>query len=142
MKRLIYILLACFCLTACEVEISHNGALDGNWQLRQMDTLSTGGTTDMSHSYIYWAFDTHLLQVRDIDDNLKIFFRFQRESDQLTLLSPYRVVTKDQLVAIDNTELLQPFGIMNVEDVFQIEQLNHQTFTIKNQYYRMHFRKY
>ena len=53
MQKIIFIILSCFLLSACELEMSDNGKLDGNWQLRQTDTVSTGGICDMSRSYIY-----------------------------------------------------------------------------------------
>jgi hypothetical protein len=143
MKRTIYIIVACITLAACELETSNNGKLDGNWQLRQIDTLSTGGTTDMSHSYIYWAVENHLLQVRDIDDsNLTIFFQFEKAGSQLTIQSPYKVVTKDQLEAIEDEETLRPFGIVGLQDTFQFEELSGKVLTLKNQFYRLHFRRY
>ena len=78
MKKLIYIIIS-FILTSCELEMTDNGALDGNWQLRQIDTLSTGGTCDMSRSYIYWAVQNHILQVRDIDNNNLIISTILKE---------------------------------------------------------------
>lgn len=143
MKQILYILLASTLLTACELETSNNGNLDGNWQLRQMDNLSTGDITDMSHSYIYWAFENKLMQLRDIDDgNLKILYRFDRQGNNLTIHDPYLVVTKDELEPITNTEILLPFGITAPEDLFIIEKLNGKHFTIKNELYRLHFRRY
>ncbi len=55
MKRLIFVLTICMALVACDIETSGNGDLDGFWQLRQVDTLATEGTTDMRQSMIYWA---------------------------------------------------------------------------------------
>lgn len=142
MKKTLYILLSCTLLVSCQLETSNNGALDGNWQLRQIDTLSTGGVCDMTYSYIYWGIENDLLQVRDIDNSMKILFRFDKQEDLLTIYSPYHVVTKDLLEPLENAELLTPFGIAGTQDTFQIEQLNHNTLTIRNQYYRMHFRRY
>ena len=97
----------------------------------------------MSHSYIYWAVENHLLQVRDIDDsNLTIFFQFEKAGSQLTIQSPYKVVTKDQLEAIEDEETLRPFGIVGLQDTFQFEELNGKALTLKNQFYRLHFRRY
>ena len=100
MKKLIYIIISLI-LTSCELEMTDNGALDGNWQLRQIDTLSTGGTCDMSRSYIYWAVQNDLLQVRDIDNaDFRILFRFEKKGDHLTLRNPYPIIIKAELEPI------------------------------------------
>ena len=143
MKKFVYIILSTFILTACELETPNNGKLDGNWQLRQMDTLATGGTCDMSYSYIYWAVESHLLQVRDIDNNnLKIFFEFEKQGDNLNIDSPHQVITKNELIPLENDSLLSPFGIAGIKDNFLIEKLNHESLIMKNLNYRLHFRRY
>ena len=142
MKKLIYIIISLI-LTSCELEMTDNGALDGNWQLRQIDTLSTGGTCDMSRSYIYWAVQNHILQVRDIDNNnLIILFRFEKKGDRLTIHSPYRVIIKAELEPIEDIEQLTPYGILETEDTFTFENLSSGNMTLKNEFFRLHFRKY
>lgn len=143
MKKLIYIILSALLLTACDLETSDNGAFDGNWQLRQIDTLATGGICDMSHSYIYWGVENHLLWVRDIDNNnLKILFRFERKDNELKIHSPHYVVTKDELIPLENDSLLTPLGITGTEDTYLIEKLSSSTLVLQNQSYTLHFRKY
>jgi len=142
-KHLIALLLSTLLLTGCELETSHNGKLDGNWQLRKIDTLATGGICDMSYSYIYWAVQNDLLQVRDIDNgNQKYFFRFQKQGNQLTISAPHRIITKDELQPLETAELLLPFGIIGTEDTFTITQLSNGSLTLNNTLYRLHFRKY
>ena len=142
-KKIFAIILSCIVLISCELETSDNGALDGNWQMRQIDTLSTGGMCDMSQSSIYWGFENKVLQLRDIDKgNLKIFFRFKRDEDNLTIYEPYKHITKDEVVALENNELLLPFGIIRTQDTFHVECLTHHTLILTNDAYRLHFRKY
>lgn len=149
MKKILYLFLFCILLpmslllTSCDLETSGNGKLDGNWQLRQIDTLSTGGVCDMTYSYIYWGIENKLLQVRDIDnDNLRILFRFDKQGDHLTIHSPHRVITKDELEPVENAELLTPLGIIGTEDTFIFENLSSGNMTLKNERFRLHFRKY
>lgn len=142
MKKLIYIIISLI-LTSCELEMTDNGALDGNWQLRQIDTLSTGGTCDMSRSYIYWAVQNDLLQVRDIDNaDFRILFRFEKKGDHLTLRNPYHIIIKAELEPIEDIEQLTPYGIMGTEDTFTFENLSSGNMTLKNEFFRLHFRKY
>lgn len=130
-------------MTSCEIETSENGALDGNWQFRQIDTLSTGGTCDMSHSNIYWAVENHLLLLRNIDKgNQKLLFRFEKEGDMLKIHTPHYVITKDEVVLLDDTSLLYPFGISGPEDLFVIEKNTHESLILRNDLFRLHFRKY
>lgn len=144
MKQLSYILFVlCLTLSACEIETSNNGQLDGNWQLRTIDTLQTGGICDMSRSYIYWSVENNLLQLRDIDNsNLKILFRFEKKGDQLNIHSPFKVITKDELEPLEDDEVLRPFGIYGTTADFAIEQLNSSRLVLRNEDYRFHFRKY
>ena len=143
MKQLSYIFFLCLILSACEIETSNNGHLDGNWQLRTIDTLRTGGICDMSKSYIYWSVENNLLQLRDIDNsNLKILFRFEKKGDQLNIHSPFKVITKDELEPLEDDEVLRPFGIYGTTADFAIEQLNSSRLVLRNEDYRFHFRKY
>ena len=143
MKKIIYIITSALILTACDLETPDNGALDGNWQLRQIDTLATGGSCDMSRSYIYWGIENHLLQVRDIDNNnLKILFHFEKMGEELTIHTPHFVVTKDELTLIEDGSQLAPLGITGTKETFHIEKLNHGSLILKNEYYRLSFRRY
>ena len=137
------LLLSCLFITSCEIEMTDNGKLDGNWQLRQIDTLATNGTCDMSYSSIYWGMENNLLQVRDIDDNnLRILFRFNHQGDSLFIFDPYHVITKDELEPVESDSLLLPLGISQTEEHFLIEQLSNGNLTLKSPIYRLRFRKY
>lgn len=97
----------------------------------------------MSESYIYWSVENNLLQLRDIDNNnLKILFRFEKKGDQLNIHSPFKVITKDKLEALEDDNLLRPFGIYGTTADFSIEQLNGSQLVLRNEDYRFHFRKY
>lgn len=137
------LLLSCLFITSCEIEMTDNGKLDGNWQLCQIDTLATNGTCDMSYSSIYWGMENNLLQVRDIDNNnLRILFRFNHQGDSLFIFDPYHVITKDELEPVESDSLLLPLGISQTEEHFLIEQLSNGNLTLKSPIYRLRFRKY
>ena len=136
-------LLACLFIASCEIEMSDNGKLDGNWQLRQLDTLATNGTCDMTYSFIYWGIENDLLQVRDIDNNnLKILFRFEHRGDSLIISQPHHVITKDDLKPLESDSLLRPLGIHGTEERFLIEQLSGSNLTLKSSSYKLQFRRY
>lgn len=144
MKKVFYIIISLFSLLffSCEIETSSNGKLDGNWQLQSCDTLSTGGICDMKRSGIYWAFENHLLQIRNIEKGEKILFRFERASNTLTIHSPHRFESRYETVPVEDVDQLIPFGIQGTEDTFQMEKLSGGILVLSNQQLRLHFRKY
>lgn len=143
MKKLIYIIFTSIVFTACELEIMDNGTLGGNWQLQKIDTLSTGGICDMSSSYIYWGIENNLLQVRDIDNkNLRIFFRFEKNRDSLSISEPFHAITKDEKVALTDDSLLRPLGINNTQITFYIKHLSNNSLILEDQKLRLNFRKF
>lgn len=143
MKKLIYIIFASIIFTACELEIMDNGTLGGNWQLQKIDTLSTGGTCDMSSSYIYWGIENNLLQVRDIDNrNFRVFFRFDKQADSLSISTPFLAETKDELQALKDDSLLRPLGINNTQITFYIKHLSNNSLILEDQKLRLNFRKF
>lgn len=146
MRKIVYILTFCVTLVSCELETSDNKDLDGYWQMNQIDTLATGGVADTREALIYWGIQGKLLQIR-FSENGKylgegLLFRFNRENDILTLSSPIRHHLYDTDEPIDDVEVLKPFGIYQLEDVFSIEELNDKNMVLTNHVLRLHFRKY
>ena len=143
MRKLLYIIISTLLLAACDLETPSNGAFDGNWQLRQVDTLATGGRCDMTYSYIYWAVESHVLLVRDIDnENLKLIFHFDKSSDRIWIYDANFWVTKDELIPLESDSLLTPLGILGTRDTFDIEKLSHSDLVVRNRAYKLYFRKY
>lgn len=142
-KRLTYIFLATIvALTACDFEVSDNGDLDGYWQLHQTDTLATGGTDDMHQSGIYWAFQVHLMEMRDLQSRISILYRFEHSGSQLRIYNPianYREVSDS---VITDVSLVNRYGIEHLDELFHIEQLNSDNMILTNDTYRFHLRKY
>jgi len=146
MKRIVYILTLCVMLVSCELETSGNKELDGYWQMSQVDTLSTGGVADTREALVYWGVQGKLLQIR-FSENGKflgegLLFRFNRENDMLTLSSPILHHLYETDEPISDVELLKPFGIFNLEEVFSIEELNDDVMVLASDTLRLHFRRY
>ena len=135
---LIPLLVVSLAITSCEIEYARTGGLYANWQLRQIDTLSTGNTADMTESTIYWAFQSDVLQLRNISNgNQTLNLRFDHKRDSLIVSNPILGMKE-----VTSEALLLPFGITNLTDTFSIEQLNGSTLCISNRLYRLRFRKY
>lgn len=143
MKTARYCLLFLFALlTACDFETSDNGDLDGFWQLHQLDTLATGGSTDMRNSSIYWAVQVNLLEIRRLSDYYSVIFRFDKSGSQLHLTNPICDNRDISDSIITSAETLRPFGLLHTSETFNIETLNSDHFVITNEAYRFHLRKY
>jgi hypothetical protein len=133
-------------LVSCELETSGNKELDGYWQMSQVDTLSTGGVADTREALVYWGVQGKLLQIR-FSENGKflgegLLFRFNRDNGMLTLSSPILHHLYETDEPISDVELLKPFGIFNLEEVFSIEELNDDVMVLASDTLRLHFRRY
>ena len=53
-------LVLCF-QSACTIETSDNGDLDGYWHLEQVDTLATGGKLNLSKERVFWGVQHKLI---------------------------------------------------------------------------------
>lgn len=127
-------------MTACHMESSENGHLDGFWHLVRVDTLSTDtlsivGTSDLSQDYFFWAFQFQLLSVRNTQKSPEEYFlRFQRQGDELVLSQPFQYVLQGKDAPVENIDLLRPFGINDQEERFRIVHLSSRRMTLKNNF--------
>lgn len=122
-------------MTACHMESSENGHLDGFWHLVRVDTLSTGGTSDLHQDYFFWAFQFQLLSVRNTQKSPEEYFlRFQRQGDELVLSHPFQYVLQGKDAPVENIDLLRPFGINDQEERFRIVHLSSRRMTLQNKF--------
>ena len=146
MKKLfLYIIGAGLLTTACDMESSKNGDLDGLWQLSQVDTLATGSSTDMRASQITWAVQGVILETRlatSYDVQNDIIFRFSHTADSLVLYSPYFSDRHNGDVRVEDVNQLRPFGVSRLEEHFKVQELSSSTMTLQSQELRLWFRKY
>ena len=122
-------------MTACHMESSENGHLDGFWHLVRVDTLTTGGTSDLHQDYFFWAFQFQLLSVRNTQKSPEEYFlRFQRQGDELVLSDPFQYVLQGKDAPVENIDLLRPFGINDQEERFRIVHLSSRRMTLQNNF--------
>ena len=127
-------------MTACHMESSDNGHLDGFWHLVRVDTLSTDtlsivGTSDLSQDYFFWAFQFQLLSVRNTQKSPEEYFlRFQRQGDELVLSHPFQYVLQGKDAPVENIDLLRPFGINDQEERFRIVHLSSRRMMLQNNF--------
>ena len=146
MRKLLFILTLCILVVSCELETSGNKELDGYWQMSQVDTLSTGGVADTREALVFWGVQGKLLQIRFSESGSflgeGLLFRFNKDDKNLTLMSPviHHLYEVDE--PIDDVEVLKPFGIFHLEEVFDIESLDDNEMVLTNDSLRLYFRKY
>lgn len=143
MRRFLLYIIIGIGLTACDVEFSDNGDLDGFWQLSRVDTLQTGKTGDYRDRGLTWAFEGAILEVRDVwKVHQDIILSFSHTGQSLKVYSPYLVDRENGDIQIDDMNLLKPYGISMLEENFQIKELNGNKMTLESDELRLYFRKY
>ncbi len=135
---------AAMMLAGCEVNTSDNGKLDGFWQMTQVDTLNTGGTTDMRDSLLMWAVQGPIISIRDKSImHLNVIFSFKHEGDKLELYHP---VADDRMISdsvITSTSTIAFTGVNALRETFDVKTLENEKMVLESEHHlRLHFRKY
>lgn len=144
MRRAVYCMIG-ICLTAasCSFEVSDNGKLDGFWQMKSVDTLSTGGSADLRLQELSWAFQGKALELRNAkvyhDD---ILMTFSHKGHVLSVSNPIRILRDSGDVVITDVEEIRHFGVNNLKEQFNIVTLNGSTMILQTDSLRLNFRKY
>ena len=76
-----------FGMCSCEMETSDNGDLDGFWHLESVDTLSTGGSCDLSEKRVFWGVQHKLISITHYEllGSRGDYARFEQTGDSLIL---------------------------------------------------------
>ena len=134
----IAVALFCTLFTACDLETSDNGDLDGFWHLVEVDTLTTGGVNDLHKSTIFWSFQMDLLQFTGPG---KYFARFSHDNGQLIVNEPHTYNTREGNQPINDIKVLAPWGLNALEIQFHIEHLSGSKMTLNDGTLRLQFTK-
>lgn len=143
MKRLLYVLIGCLGLVACDIETSDNGDLDGFWQMTQIDTLG-GRSGDMREKYVFWCVQGKLIETYIARNSAmnEIVYTFDKTADSLLLHSPYISDRGNGDIKVEDVALLRAYGINQLEERFKIQQLSADNMVLESAMLRLHFRKY
>lgn len=147
MKRLhlLYIISITLLFSSCHLEMSHNGDLDGVWQMLTIENLQTGEVIDGRDvgSGLNWSFQGRLLMMRGAADIY--VWRFDHSGETLKLYSPYFsgrfTEIHDDTPVTDATEL-NVYGVYRLEEYFKILQLDSNHMRLESPNVRLTFRKY
>lgn len=142
MKYLSILFAFMFCLSACELETSHNGKLDGWWLLTAVDTLQTGGHANVEAQQCTWAFQGRLLELRDVSGQRGDYLlSFAQHGDDLLLSHPYLSARDSGDIAVQTPQPLHPYGIQNLSELFSIITIDRRRMVLTSASLRLYFRK-
>lgn len=132
-------------LTACDMESSDNGNLDGFWQMTsKTDHYAKIGAVDMRDSGITWAFQGKLLELRDVKKvNQDILGNFEHQGGTLSV-SHFYLVDRDRgdILIDDAIFYLVPYGVGHVQEKFKVVELNSSEMILESERFLLKFRKY
>lgn len=142
MKYLSMLIVLVFCLSACELETSHNGKLDGWWLLTAVDTLQTGGHANVEAQQYTWAFQGRLLELRDVPGQRGDYLlSFAQHGDDLLLSHPYLSARDSGDIAVQTSQPLHPYGIQALSEQFLITAIDRRSMVLTSASLRLYFRR-
>ena len=147
MKKSIISLL-CFAaaatgMTSCDdLEMSHNGKLEGYWHIVEFDTLATGGVCNMSEGTLFWGVQMHLMSFYDSSSKVaNLFSHFEKTDSTLRFYDFFR----DDRLAGDHRETdisaMRLYGINDLNETFSIEHLSSNSLILKGTRLRIKLQK-
>ena len=145
MKRFFYILslVSLLLMTACDVETSDNGDLDGFWYLQRMESLANSNVdvSTISNQRIFWSVQSSLVQLWNLEDQ-PIICQFTHEKGVLTLSNPCLFDRSSGDTPITDVDMLKPYGINEIPATFQVVSLNSENMILESPVLRLYFKKH
>lgn len=143
MRRLFFLFsIVCLAaLSACDIESSGNGDLDGYWRLEQVDSLNGRQGVAYADKQIFWSFQHDLIELSNLHDN-SIIYRLKEENRVLFLEQPCMFDRADGDTRITDLEVLRPYGVNALQEQFRIVSLESEVLVLESPVLRLSFRKY
>ena len=143
MRRLFFLFsIVCLAaLSACDIESSGNGDLDGYWRLEQVDSLNGRQGVAYADKQIFWSFQHDLIELSNLHDN-SIIYRLKEENRVLLLEQPCMFDRADGDTSITDLEILRPYGVNALQEQFRIVSLESEVLVLESPVLRLSFRKY
>lgn len=96
---------------------------------------------DLKNEKRFWAFQNKLMQGDDKSGNHdKILMRFNQTKTMLTLHTPYLYDRKNGDFPLSESTLLKPYGINNIEEVFQVIKLRGNNMVLQSETLKLTFK--
>lgn len=143
MRRLVFLfLIVCLAaLSACDIESSGNGDLDGYWHLEQLDSLHNHQSVSYAGQQVFWSFQYDLIEMSNLHDN-SIVCRLKEANGVLQLEQPYIFDRADGDTPVTDVEMLRPYGINALQERLRIVSLGAESMILETPVLRLYFRKY
>ncbi|MGN0282612.1 MAG: lipocalin-like domain-containing protein [Prevotella sp.] len=139
MKKIVFgIISLAVLLTACELDRSNNGDLDGRWKVQGIDSLVNGKFVDKSQSQMAFSVQNDLLQLSGAGD--VVLCRFEHKGDSLIVFDPRAVGTNNP--SIELIDKLLPYGMTSLRMAYHIDVLTSSKMILKTDVVRLYFDKY
>lgn len=136
-----HLVLTLFLFTSCEMEVSHNGDLDGLWQLTEIREVCSP-IIDIRETGTTWGFQFNLVEIHCNARPSDVIARFERSGDYLRIYSlRYQHHDLDDQLITDPTYLVK-YGIFSLDETFKIEALTGNSMCLSSPHARLVFRKY
>lgn len=130
------------CLVSCDLEVSDNGNLDGFWHLERVDTLKTGGMTDLSDQFLFWSVQMDLMELSKRDhDTAFVLFRFEKKDGVLRVYNPMLFDGTDSEIPVDDLSVLMPYGINSFDETLRVVTLSSGRMVLETDRLRFSFTK-
>ncbi len=145
MKRLsIYLIIGIsLLLTSCHLVTSDNGDLDGLWQMTIMEDLQTGEVSDGRDNSVSWAFQGGMVQMNGNTIPLNhVIGKFEKGGNSLRIYHMAIFTHSKGDTPIEDASMLEVVGITQLDENFQILELNSNTLRLESAAKRLTFRKY
>lgn len=140
-----------FGMSSCEMETSDNGDLDGFWHLESVDTLSTGGSCDLSEKRVFWGVQHKLISITHYEllGSRGYYARFEQTGDSLILSSFYKNhwhqdkgTDGGDIPMTEMNDTLRNCGINHLEEHYHKEVLTSSKMVLSTKEYRLRFKKF
>lgn len=143
-RYLIYIIIGiCLTLTSCSLHRSDNGDIDGLWQATYKEDLRTGEVTDLRDFEATWGFQGALVQLNASTlPPQQIIGKFTLTDNSLLIHELYVFSHDKGDVPLEDVSALDIFGFSQLEETFQVLELNKNTLRIQSKRSILNFRKY
>ena len=144
MKRLyIYIIGITLLLSSCHMVTSNNGTLDGLWQGMMKEDLTTGEVVDLRDYQATWAFQGGLIELNSTTiPPAHIIGKFERGDKMLRVYHMALFTHGKGDTPLEDVSMLTVFGFTQLDETFQILELNDDALRLQNSKVRLTFRKY
>ena len=124
------------------LETSHNGKLDGYWKLTNIDTLATGGQTDLHNPSLFMAVQGTIMMLNNIDNGSGYIFQFNHTNGHLKIFDARVNDRGNGDPLLTSPDGLKPFGFNALEEDFTVEKLTGGKLILNDGTLRLHFIKF